>query len=189
MSRTRPPGEPGRSRAITLERLGQLLDAYGAVPERWPVAEREAADRLLDRSDAARALREEAADLDRLLDALPSEPPAAVLAERVLAAAPRRRPTRVWRRVLVAAVPLAAAAAVTLWLTIDRQPARLVADAGSLGIGEYASPTDVLLGPSPIDVSAAVPALGCADSVLGCPALGTTVEPYSQRFPLRRFHV
>ena len=88
MARTRQPDV----RPVTLERLGVLLDAYGAAAERWPDTERAAARWLIAQSAAARARREEAADLDRLLDALPAEAPSSSLAVRVIAAAPRASP-------------------------------------------------------------------------------------------------
>ncbi len=81
MARTRQPD----IRPVTLERLGVLLDAYGAAAERWPDTEREAARWLIAQSGAARARREEAADVDRLLDALPAEAPSSSLAARVMA--------------------------------------------------------------------------------------------------------
>ena len=150
MARTRQPD----IRPVTLERLGVLLDAYGAAAERWPDTEREAARWLIAQSAAARARRDEAADVDRLLDALPAEAPSSSLAARVMAAAPRPRPGRVWRRALAAAVPLAAAAAVALWLASEHQPARQMAHAPAMEIGEYTSPTDVLLAPYGLDVYA-----------------------------------
>jgi hypothetical protein len=175
MPPTRQPGD------LTMERLQCLLDAYGAAPERWPDAEREAAARLIARSDAARARWEEAADVDRLLDTLPVDPPSPALTARVLAAAPRRRP-RVWRRVVAVAVPLAAAAAVLLWLVQTHELARQVAKAPSVVVGEYTSPTDVLLEPYGLEMYATVPSIGCADSVLGCPNVNPADAPYSQRW-------
>ena len=132
-----------------LERLEQLLDAYGAAPERWPDAEREAA-RAAGRGvgGGARALWDEAAELDRLLDAVPPSRRRRALAARVLAAAPRRRPTRAWRR-------------RSPWPC--RSPPRPRSRSGSLSersraahrrrirrrrSATYASPTDVLLGPT-----------------------------------------
>jgi hypothetical protein len=167
--------------AMTLERLGVLLDAYGAVPDRWPPGEREAARRLLGQSAAARALLEEAETLDELLDGLPVEPPSPLLAARVLAAAPRPRRPHLVRRVLLAAVPLAAAAAVFLWVTVGSRQASEVATLGSLTVGEYESPTDVLLEPYGVDVYATVPSIGCADSSLGCPKPDTTDGSLSER--------
>ena len=166
---------------LTMERLQQLLDAYGAAPERWPHAERAAAERLVAQSDAARARWEEAAEVDRLLDALPADSPSPALTARVLAAAPRRRP-RPWQRVVAATVPLAAAAAVVLWLATTHESARNVAEAPAVVVGEYTSPTDVLLEPYGLGMYATVPAIGCADSVLGCPNLNPAEAPYSQRW-------
>ena len=186
MSQTRPPDDPRRSRPLTLDRLAQLLDAYGAAPERWPHTEREAAERLVDQSAAARARWEDAADLDRLLDTVPSEPPSPALTARVLAAAPSRRPARLRQRALMAAIPLAAAAAVTLWLVIEHEPARRPAGGTTASLGEYTSATDVLLEPYGIDVYGTVPSIGCSDSVLGCPNVDAASRPYSQRWSLGR---
>jgi hypothetical protein len=165
---------------ITQERLEQLLDAYGGAPERWPHAERAAAERLIAASPAARACWDKAAALDRLLDALPAEQPDPRLAARVLAAAPRApRPTRAraWRRVLVAAVPLAAAAALALWIGTELQPTTQTLDIPLASLGTYESPTDALLGTYGSDVYATVPSIGCADSTLGC----TTLETFDER--------
>ena len=159
-------GEPAS--AMPLERLAQLLDAYGGAPARWPEAERAAAERLLGESAAARTLHERALALDQLLDALPSEPPSRLLSDRVLAQMPRRRRPPPWLRLLLLAAPAAAAAALVLWLVTDRQPVHRTKVA-ALAVGQYASPTDVLLQSFAIDASAAVPAVGCADSRLGCP--------------------
>jgi hypothetical protein len=172
---------------ITLDRLGALLEAYGATPERWPDAERADAERLVQVSATARTLWEDAAQLDRLLDAVPAAPPSPDLAARVLAAAPRRRPTRVWRVVVAAAVPLAAAAAVMLWIRTGHEPAKpVVAAIPAVTVGEYESPTDVLLGGYTMDVSTAVPSVGCTDSTLGCPRVEGATDPYSRRQAPRR---
>jgi hypothetical protein len=186
MSQTRKPGGPRRLRPVTLERLRELLEAYGAAAQRWPDTEREAAQRCIEQSAAARALWDEAADVDRLLDAVPAEAPSPALAARVLADAPRRRSARGWRGALAAAVPLAVAAAATLWLVIRHEPGRQIAKAPALAIGEYSSPTDVLLESYGIDVYANVPSIGCSDSVLGCPKVDAVVEPYSHRQSLGR---
>jgi hypothetical protein len=169
-----------RARSLSLERLGELLDTYGAAPERWPDMEREAAQRLIVRSEVARARWAEAADLDRFLDTLPAEPPSPALAARVLATAPRRRPRGLWQLALAASVPLAAAAAVTLWLAREHEPARQITSVPVV-IGQYTSPTDVLLEPYTLDVYATVPSIGCSDSILGCPNVNAADAPYSQR--------
>jgi len=53
---------------MTIERLRQILDAFGADPARWPKAERDAALALLARSPQVRRFREEARQLDSLLN-------------------------------------------------------------------------------------------------------------------------
>jgi hypothetical protein len=184
MPPTSPPDDP-RDARMTPERLEALLEAYGAAAERWPEAERDAARQAIEASADARRLWQQAAHLDRLLDALRADAPSSALALRVLAAAPRPPVQRVWRRVLVAAVPLSAAAAVILWLATGHEPVR---PAPVVPLGEYTSPTDVLLEPYGIDVSDTVPSIGCADSVLGCPAVDSAAKPYSQRQSLGRVH-
>jgi len=173
-----------RSPSITIERLEQLLDAYGADPERWPPAEREAALSLLERSAEARARRDAAASLDALLDLVPAERPPAELAARVMEAArsqlqppPNRR--RAWPY-LAAAVPLAAAAALALW--IARSPEQPIGEATPEMIallGVYETPTDELLDPPIFDLFNAVPSLGCPDSELACPDLEPAQQPES----------
>jgi len=50
---------------MTMERLQEILDAFGADHRRWPEREREAARSLIARSDEARSryLQETLADL------------------------------------------------------------------------------------------------------------------------------
>jgi hypothetical protein len=174
---------------MTLERLGALLDAYGAEATRWPEVERDVARQMIESSAEARRMWEDAAALDRLLDSLPDGLPSAALANEVLAAAPRPHAGRIWTRALVATVPLAAAAALVLWLTTERQRAQPTSIVPIASLGEYTSPTDVLLEPYGIDVSATVPSIGCADSELGCPRVEPTARPYSQRRASTRFDV
>ena len=59
---------------LSLERAIALLDAYGALPERWPEAEREAMLTLLAKSPELRAQRDTAAGLDSLLDLWDPQP-------------------------------------------------------------------------------------------------------------------
>lgn len=60
--------------SLSLERAAALLDAYGALPERWPEAEREAMLALLAESHELRAKRDTAASLDSLLDLWDPQP-------------------------------------------------------------------------------------------------------------------
>jgi ParB-like chromosome segregation protein Spo0J len=169
--------------AMTEARLAQLLDAYGAHPARWPDEERLAAERLIAASPAARARLDQAAALDRLLDALPAERPNARLAARVLAAAPRGSTSQrqAWRRALAVAVPLAAAAAALLWVMTEQKPATQTIDIPLASLGTYESPTDALLDTYGSDMYATVPSIGCTDSTLGCTDLETFDERSSHR--------
>jgi len=208
-----PSNGHGAARQMTSERLRQLLDAYGAGPDRWPPDEREAALALLENSSEARAERDSAARLDTVLDRAPAEQPSPALAERVLAASPakrvkarsrpslvrpcagearrstRRARTRLWRY-LAAAAPLAAAAALVFWLT--RPPLDLPhSESMQLTIAElgaYQTPMDVLLEPPAFDLIDTVPSLGCTDSGLGCPELDFQREIESGSLPMRRTH-
>ncbi|NBB65412.1 hypothetical protein GVN18_39805 [Pseudomonas sp. ODNR1LW] len=71
------------------ERLQTLAEAYGADLRRWPASERAFAESLLAADPALRAVLDEAAALDALLDASPAPTPSADLAARILAAAPK----------------------------------------------------------------------------------------------------
>ena len=83
----------GPTEPIGLERFETLVGAYGADPQRWPMGERRPALALLAVSARARSLRDEAAQLDALLDRAgepqvsPTVSPG--LADRILAAAPK----------------------------------------------------------------------------------------------------
>jgi hypothetical protein len=80
---------------MRLERLRELMDAYGGDPRRWPPAERAPAAELLAASAEARVLLAEAASLDQLLDGAPPMAPATLDAEKLIAlatAAAQERP-------------------------------------------------------------------------------------------------
>ncbi|HEY2775915.1 MAG TPA: hypothetical protein VGK20_17875 [Candidatus Binatia bacterium] len=179
MTETMRPDEHPRKahdepRPVSVERLGEILSVYGADARRWPACERQAAERLVLRSSEASAMRREAAELDALLDLLQSEealpaasPDAAALADRVMAAAPRPRSRRL-RTTLVAVVPLAAAAVLAVWIAMPHGTAAVRSSSSEVPVGQYSSPTDVLLEPWGIDISDSMPSFGCADSELGC---------------------
>ena len=80
------------------ERLQALADAYGADLRRWPADQRAFAESLLAADPSLRAVLDEAATLDALLDAAPTTAPSAALIERVLAAAPKPRMRGRWRQ-------------------------------------------------------------------------------------------
>lgn len=76
---------------MTPERFAHLADAYGASLHRWPVAERTAAQALLDSGNAhAREALHEASWLDRRLDAHQLAPADSALARQIRQSAPRR---------------------------------------------------------------------------------------------------
>jgi hypothetical protein len=160
------------------ERLAEILDAYGADPDRWPADERAAALALLREDAGARVLRERALRLDRVLTAADEVDVPPDLAARVLAAAPlpaaaraqRRRPSieRGGRRLryLAAAVPMAAAAVVALWLARAPENEVTLSDAIA-ALGEYETPGDELLTTGEVDLFSD-PWVDCPESVLGC---------------------
>lgn len=76
----------GKAR-VDLARFGEILNAYGAHPRRWPVTERAAALVLVRSSPHAAAMREEAARLDRLLDRVSVPGPSAALVHAIVAQA------------------------------------------------------------------------------------------------------
>ena len=101
-------------------RLTHLYDAYGADTARWPEGDRAWAGALLDTDSDARALRDDAARLDAMLDRATLAQPSPELMARVLTAAPLTP----WRRRFVAFWPFGPA-----W-----QPASALATACVLGI-------------------------------------------------------
>ena len=76
---------------MKMDRLEALAQAYGGDLRRWPADQRAFAESLIAVDPAARSVLDEAAALDRLLDASPAVAPSADLAARVLAGAPQRR--------------------------------------------------------------------------------------------------
>lgn len=74
---------------MNIERLADILDAYGGDPLRWPEGERLAAQALAARDPRAAAMAAEAEALDALFDAAPTHTPCPALVARVLARRPR----------------------------------------------------------------------------------------------------
>ena len=79
---------------MTKERFEALLDAYGADPDRWPDAERDAALAFAKSSAAARLRLDEAALLDRLIDQADTAPVTSELQTKILAAFAQARAHR-----------------------------------------------------------------------------------------------
>ena len=61
------------------ERLHELADAYGADLRRWPASERAFAESLIAADPSLKAVLDQAAALDALLDAAPKPVPSAAL--------------------------------------------------------------------------------------------------------------
>lgn len=90
------------------ERMQDILEAYGADPARWPVAEREAAQTyLLDHPDVLAEAHALEAELDALLDMADPEP-SELLQHRILKTLPKPVAVWGWR------APVAAAAALVI---------------------------------------------------------------------------
>jgi hypothetical protein len=53
---------------LSYARAVDILNSYGAAPERWPVKERQALVELLAKSEELQAVQETAGELDSLLD-------------------------------------------------------------------------------------------------------------------------
>ena len=73
---------------MTLDRFVAIVDAYGASPQRWPEAERDAAIAFMKATPEARRLAEEAEALDGLLDMPETAPVTRDLQDRILATMP-----------------------------------------------------------------------------------------------------
>lgn len=173
---------------MSLERLRALLDAYGANPDRWPPEERMAALALLEQSPQAQRWRDASASVDALLDHAPGFEVSATLIDRILAAAPtpapsanrtpppyRHTPRRVWAwRTLAAALPLAAAAVVVLWVLTKPSQTPERATVTLAEIETFDVPTDALLDVPSIQALDRVPTFGCAGGGLGCVDTGVT---------------
>ncbi|MBS1165711.1 MAG: hypothetical protein H6R00_1736 [Proteobacteria bacterium] len=76
---------------MTPERFRQIVEAYGAVPQRWPIRERAAAEAFVGQNAQARDMLAREADLDRLLDAYRVTPPDSALTGAIIASIPSSR--------------------------------------------------------------------------------------------------
>jgi hypothetical protein len=112
---------------MTLARLADLLEAYGADPQRWPSAERTPAEALLQSDPRAAELQRSARLLDAQLDMFEVAEPSAHLQARVLeipirhTAAPARFTFAGWRLVALALLPCALGFASGALLSDDAQ--------------------------------------------------------------------
>jgi hypothetical protein len=168
---------------MTLERLSLLLDVYGSHVDRWPPADRRAANALLEVSANARTRLVAAQRLDALLDQVAPPLASASLRERVLASAPRasrpaapRWPSR--PMLIAAASGLAMAASLALWLVRAPAPGVPLGSDAIAQLGVFDVPTDALLSDTTLGFGDDTPAFGCDDPALGC---DDSVDESSQR--------
>lgn len=73
---------------MTLEQFRQLIETWGTVPANWPASSRDEAKRLLDTSDAARAMVTTMSGLDVALDRYEAKLDVDGLRQRILARLP-----------------------------------------------------------------------------------------------------
>jgi hypothetical protein len=105
---------------MNLDRLEQIVDSYGANPQHWPEAERSAAISLCESSGEAKALVDEAAALDNLLNQFQVDTVDPAIMQGILAATsqtvldqivdwllpdPDQFLLSLWRPALVASIP------------------------------------------------------------------------------------
>ena len=77
------PIEPAQRAEMTIERLRQIVEIYGAAPRRWPEEERAAARALILRSNEAEAVMRAAEPLDQMLAGLSAPAPSEAVSARV----------------------------------------------------------------------------------------------------------
>jgi hypothetical protein len=139
---------------MDLNRFETILEAYGAEPAHWPLAERAAALDLA-KTQLAAAMLADARDLDSLLAAERSVSPTAAVRVRVRVAAPGAGAGR-WRRLaglagaagLVGALLAGAAAGVAVAARQTRAvPAAVAGDPAFEAARDLAEPPDPDLAP------------------------------------------
>jgi hypothetical protein len=131
--------------AMALDRFEEMVDAYGADSSAWPDDERSAAMALLERSEQAQRLVDEAAELDALLDEAPSIAPSPSLRRRVLESAPKRR--RPW-------LERVDSWTAQLWPFTPRwQPVSVLAAAAVLGVFIGVSSPDSTAASEPVEIA------------------------------------
>lgn len=135
---------------MNAERLQALIAAYGADPQRWPQAERAAAQALASDPHASAVLREARA-LDAALDALPPVAPDVALRRSILDALPARAPglgqvlgeflAGIGWRLAGPAFALALAGGVAAGVLFESEPATDTDDTELLALAQLGEPS------------------------------------------------
>lgn len=81
---------------MTPERFRQIVEAYGATPQRWPEGERTAAEAFARTNPETQAMLAREASLDSMLGAYRVAPAGSALVGAVIASSRRRRPRLSW---------------------------------------------------------------------------------------------
>lgn len=133
---------------MTPERFRQIVEAYGAVPQRWPIRERAAAETFVRKSAQARDMLAREADLDRLLNTYRIAPPTSALTGAIIASVPSSRrsfPTYLLKGLGIMGAGLAGAIAGA-FLTMTYTPSvptlideneRPIFTSFDIGVGEF----------------------------------------------------
>jgi hypothetical protein len=186
---------------MSLDRLRALLEAYGADPDRWPPEERNAALALLAQTPEAQRWRDASARLDALLDQAPAYGGSPALIARILAATPAPAPTtirtppanrRLTRRLrawpaIASAIPLAAAAALVLWLSTKPSHGPERVNVNLAEIETYETATDALLDAPSLQALDRLPTFGCTGSGFGCVDLNEPNDAAQSAADLERY--
>jgi hypothetical protein len=124
---------------MKIERLAEIVDAYGGDPLRWPEAERLAAQGLAARDPRAMAMVNEAEALDALFDAAPGLVPDAALQARIIARRPR---PSLWRELFPNAGVWKPAVGFALALALGVGIQSAAADQLGLNVSDEVAATD-----------------------------------------------
>lgn len=105
---------------MTPERFREIVEAYGAIPRRWPATERAEAEVFARSSAEAQAMLVHEADLDHLLSAYRIAPPDSALTGAIIASVPpsHRLSWTLLKGLGIAAAGLAGAVAGAFLMTV-----------------------------------------------------------------------
>ena len=91
---------------VSAKRAARIIEAYGADPARWPVAERAGTLAALNKFPELANARQSAVGMDEFLGGAPEYTPSADLARRISAAAVHEAAKPRWRAWLAGLIPV-----------------------------------------------------------------------------------